>query len=110
MSRHGQCRCGLILTFHRSPHGYKMRCPSCGAVVRLRTRHKRGKPERAQAALPGEKPPPGQFDVELLPGPESPARARTRPGRKNLVIALVAAVAGALLLAGAAGLAWWLLG
>src|SRR5262245_64493345 len=31
MARRGQCRCGLVLTFHRTAHGYKMRCPSCVA-------------------------------------------------------------------------------
>jgi hypothetical protein len=34
MSRHGQCRCGVTLTF-RKRHGYKARCPGCGKVVRL---------------------------------------------------------------------------
>ena len=34
MSRHGQCRCGVRLTF-RKRHGYKARCPGCGKVVRL---------------------------------------------------------------------------
>src|SRR5438105_2963231 len=36
MSRRGKCRCGTILKFRRGPTGYKMRCPACGAVVRLR--------------------------------------------------------------------------
>jgi hypothetical protein len=35
MSRRGRCRCGNLLVFHRSPEGYKMRCPQCLAVVRL---------------------------------------------------------------------------
>lgn len=83
-----------------------MRCPSCGAVVRLHMRTRRGKPERARPVPAEPEPPPGRFDVDLLPGPESPAR----PSRKNLLVAVMAAVAGALLLAGAAGLAWWLLG
>ena len=34
MSRHGQCRCGVMMTF-RKKHGYKARCPGCGKVVRL---------------------------------------------------------------------------
>ena len=34
MSRHGQCRCGVMMTF-RKRHGYKARCPGCGKVVRL---------------------------------------------------------------------------
>ncbi len=32
----GQCRCGAILRFRPGPSGYKMRCPKCGAGVRLR--------------------------------------------------------------------------
>jgi hypothetical protein len=35
MSRHGQCRCGVMLTFRRRD-GYKTRCPGCGKIVRLR--------------------------------------------------------------------------
>jgi phage FluMu protein Com len=35
MARRGRCRCGLILTFQQGPHGYKVRCPGCKAVVRL---------------------------------------------------------------------------
>jgi hypothetical protein len=34
MSRHGQCRCGVMLTFRRRD-GYKTRCPGCGKIVRL---------------------------------------------------------------------------
>ena len=34
MSRHGQCRCGVMMTF-RKKNGYKARCPGCGKVVRL---------------------------------------------------------------------------
>jgi hypothetical protein len=36
MARRGRCRCGEILVFRRGPQGYKTRCPSCQAVVRLR--------------------------------------------------------------------------
>lgn len=43
MSRHGRCRCGTILKFHRGPNGYKTRCPGCGSVVRLRVGSGQGK-------------------------------------------------------------------
>lgn len=46
MPRRGRCRCGTILTFHKSADGYKERCPSCGSVVRL-------KQSRRQPALLG---------------------------------------------------------
>src|SRR5438046_10424100 len=36
MAQRGRCRCGAILDFQQSEHGYKMRCPECGSVVRLR--------------------------------------------------------------------------
>ena len=36
MPRRGLCRCGNVLQFTAGAHGYKMRCPSCGSVVRLR--------------------------------------------------------------------------
>jgi hypothetical protein len=36
MPRRGLCRCGTVLKFESGPDGYKMRCPGCGAVVRLR--------------------------------------------------------------------------
>ena len=36
MGHRGRCHCGTILTFKRGPDGFKMRCPRCHAVVRLR--------------------------------------------------------------------------
>lgn len=36
MARRGRCRCGTVLEFQRTAHGYKTRCHSCHAVVRLR--------------------------------------------------------------------------
>src|SRR5437016_4573558 len=36
MSRRGRCRCGAILKFRQGPEGYKMRCPECDSIVRLR--------------------------------------------------------------------------
>jgi hypothetical protein len=36
MPRRGKCRCGKILVFERTAQGYKVRCPACQAVVRLR--------------------------------------------------------------------------
>jgi hypothetical protein len=99
----------LILTFHRTDQGYKMRCPSCGSVVRLRVRKKRRKLAGAKTELMAPSPdlaPPGpdEFNVELVPLSEAPAP----PRHTGWVIAIV--VAGVALFAGAAGLAWWLLG
>ncbi len=115
MSRRGQCRCGLVLTFQRTVQGYKMRCPSCGAVVRLRAGKKRRKPavaktERMALApylAPAE---PDEFDVEPVPLVEAPTRSAGRSRRNNGTIAAVAIIAGVVVLAGAAGLALWLLG
>lgn len=41
MERRGQCRCGSVLHFEKGTHGYKMRCPTCGSVVRLRLSKRR---------------------------------------------------------------------
>ena len=114
MSRRGQCRCGLILTFHRTGHGYKMRCPSCGSVVRLRVGRKRRKPSGPKTELSAPvavlaPAGPDEFDVEPVALSEGPTRPPTRHGRTNWVIIVVAVVAGVLLLAAAAGLALWLL-
>ena len=38
MPRRGKCRCGTVLTFERTAQGYKVRCPNCQAVVRLRAK------------------------------------------------------------------------
>lgn len=35
MTRRGRCHCGHLLHFQHGPHGFKVRCPQCGAVVRL---------------------------------------------------------------------------
>lgn len=36
MTRRGRCRCGKVLVFAWTSQGYKTRCASCLAVVRLR--------------------------------------------------------------------------
>lgn len=46
MPRQGRCRCGQVLKFRRSPHGYKARCPGCGARVRLRPEIDFSRPRR----------------------------------------------------------------
>jgi hypothetical protein len=52
----GRCQCGAILAFRKGPEGYKTRCPTCGAVVRLRiaaSRRRRAKKRsRELAAVP----------------------------------------------------------
>ena len=47
MSRRGKCRCGKILVFERTARGYKVRCPDCQAVVRLRAVEAAQRPQRA---------------------------------------------------------------
>jgi len=101
----------LVLTFHRSAQGYKMRCPSCGAVVRLRVSKPRRKapPEETTILSPPpaeDAPLPDDIDVELVPMPEEPDEPRARPWRGRWILA---AVAGFALLATGAGVAWWLL-
>ena len=51
MPRRGKCRCGTVLIFERTAQGYKVRCPGCRAIVRLR-------PEAAQPPRPEPAPPP----------------------------------------------------
>jgi hypothetical protein len=91
----------LVLTFHRTAEGYKMRCPSCGAVVRLRVGKKRPPADDKTAALPL---PPGEFDVELVPPEELPAPAPPAGARRRR---LWPAVVGAAAAGGAAAAAWW---
>jgi hypothetical protein len=106
MARRGQCRCGLILTFHRTAQGYKMRCPSCGSVVRLRVKGKKRRRPRPDTAT--IHPPADEFDVELV-SPSEMARSAPRPPRRGMFWLLVAGGGAALLalLAAAGGLVWW---
>jgi hypothetical protein len=97
----------LVLTFHRTAQGYKMRCPSCGAVVRLRAEGKRRKRRAEPAPVQPQVLAPDEFDVELVSPSEladepRPARPRRKPW--GLVIAV-----GVVLAAVVAGTAWWLL-
>jgi hypothetical protein len=80
-----------------------MRCPSCGSVVRLRVDRKRRQspPVKTQLlALP-------EIDVEPLSQSEIPAAP---PSPRRPTGWIIAAVASGALLAGVAGLTWWLLG
>jgi hypothetical protein len=55
MSRRGKCRCGTILVFDRTALGYKVRCPNCQAVVRLRreaAQHPRPSPPVSASSAP----------------------------------------------------------
>jgi hypothetical protein len=89
MSRRGQCRCGTILDFALGPNGYKMRCPTCGSVVRLRfdsstpssgpRQRKRSGALAFRAPIPADAsaapvPPrsPSQFDFNVLEPGELP--------------------------------------
>jgi hypothetical protein len=62
--RRGRCRCGKILHFHMTPRGYKMRCPRCLAIVRLRV----DKPP-PPAPPPAPPPPASRPDSSTLPFP-----------------------------------------
>ncbi len=104
MPRRGQCRCGLVLTFHRTPQGYKMRCPSCGAVVRLRVPSKRRR--RRPDATAAQRPEPDEIDVELLPA-MPPGEPRSAPVRRAWL--LLALGVGVAFVAVAAGAVWWFL-
>jgi hypothetical protein len=113
MSRRGQCRCGLVLKFRRTAQGYKMRCPSCGAVVRLRTCKPRRKstPTEEPAILPPpetEAPLPDDIDVELVPAWDLPDETPPKPSRHRQAV-LVGALAGCAALAIGASIAWFLL-
>ena len=79
MARRGKCRCGQMLEFHKTPQGYKGRCPRCKAVVRLHGKGKGGAvplPEpAAPPPLPGAAPtlpaewPPLPSDFPTLADP-----------------------------------------
>jgi hypothetical protein len=43
MTRRGLCHCGYLLHFQNGPHGFKVRCPQCGSVVRLQPKEPREK-------------------------------------------------------------------
>ncbi len=111
MARRGQCRCGLILTFHRTAQGYKMRCPSCGSVVRLRAKKKKRRaprpPEKTvlQPAA-GDLPPSDEIDVELVSLSEL-AGGTPSPPRRSKRWLVVVGIGAALLLVGA-GMVWWM--
>lgn len=105
MSRRGRCRCGLMLTFRRTAQGYKMRCPSCGAVVRLRVQKKRRMPPGDGAPAATDLP-PGGFDVELVPVALPTPPPAEPPRRKRWTAALLA---GAVLMGVVGGAVWWFL-
>ncbi len=73
MVRQGRCRCGMVLTFQHGMSGFKMRCPQCGAVVRLRTEPPHPYPspiegERGRGEGPDTEPrEPGSDTIELEP-------------------------------------------
>jgi hypothetical protein len=69
MGKRGQCRCGTILRFELTARGYKMRCPVCQSVVRLRADppSKPRRPRRSSATIPAAvpaAPPPLPTDCE----------------------------------------------
>jgi hypothetical protein len=110
MARRGQCRCGLILTFHRGAGGYKMRCPGCGSVVRLRVKGKKRRRPRPEPTViqpvVGDLPPSDEIDVELVSLSELARDSPPLPRRQGKLW-LVVVGGGAALLAAAGGLIWW---
>jgi hypothetical protein len=107
MARRGQCRCGLVLTFHRTAGGYKMRCPSCGAVVRLRVKDKerRPTPGATVAQPPAGDLPPDEIDVELVSLEELGAGPSRPPRRGKSWLIVVGG--GIVFLVVAGGVLWW---
>jgi hypothetical protein len=97
----GRCRCGAVLHFQPGPFGYKMRCPQCGAGVRLRL-DTMATTEYTPA--PGEPPLPGKEVVGVVE--MEPVADASRPRRTALWVWLAA---GGLVLglALAAGIWWW---
>ena len=92
MPRRGLCRCGTVLKFEFGPDGYKMRCPGCGAVVRLRadtpgsadgTRHR-----QRSGVLAFQAPAPSDPEVPRSKAPVVPENfnyAALRPGELPVV-------------------------
>jgi hypothetical protein len=137
MTRQGRCRCGEILQFRRGPDGYKVRCPKCSAVVRLRVAPRA--PVRAQAPeyAPTQLMPPldladfplpsdlGPVPDSLAPVPGPLFPGPTRPGAQVSIPVIemepwvsprppwwqrpaVWLAAGAMAACGMGLLAWWL--
>jgi hypothetical protein len=136
MQRSGQCKCGALLKFDEGPQGYKGRCPSCGAVVRLRlpsepapvpqspkARHKPPRPSDPRLSVvalrePGPAEPGGPdpdattpFEPieEIVLEPWTPPSARPQPSilKQYRIVLVVGSIA---LLTGGlgAGLVIWL--
>jgi hypothetical protein len=129
MTRRGRCQCGHMLHFELGPDGYKVRCPDCGSVVRLRAdgRHKHA-PALLAPPLPDstEETPPSSVAPETLPAlppaatepepalvlqslPRTPTVPPSSWTEQPLFIVLgvgVAVLVGALL----CGLAWLVMG
>ncbi len=110
MARRGQCRCGLILTFQRTAQGYKMRCPSCGAVVRLRVHKKRRRPRPDKTVLhPSSGTAPAaddDIDVELVSLSELAGAAPPPPRGKGWLL-VTGGGAALLVVLIVLGVVWW---
>ncbi len=85
-----------MLLFPRGPTGYKTRCPSCGAVVRLRTDPAGGTPPPLPSPEPSNDgtPPDDVLVVELVPLAPAPRPRRRRWLLLYLALLLLAAAAG----------------
>ncbi len=123
MSRRGRCKCGAILKFTRGPRGYKMRCPACGSIVRLRLpaprkrRVRRTPRQPACASLPAVSVPtpvPAQLATQPPPlplvGPEiklQPLPPSQTATRSLGLMLLYVGTGSAVVLALGVALLWW---
>jgi hypothetical protein len=96
MARRGRCQCGHILQFQHGPDGFKVRCPHCGSVVRLRSRGRRKKatsPSAPRLPAYGSETPLVIDSLETFPAlsaatPETTAETNATPA-PILVVELV---------------------
>ena len=92
MPRRGLCRCGTVLAFESGTDGYKGRCPSCGAVVRLRANLSGGPRKRQRSGVLAFRPPapsdpavPSSAEQTPLVTPEQYNYDALRPGELPVV-------------------------
>ena len=69
MTRRGKCRCGAVLDFKETLRGFKMRCPQCHAIVRLRQEQPSAKGSSRSRPVSAPPFPAGPVpDLPMLPG------------------------------------------
>ncbi len=90
MPRRGLCRCGTVLAFESGPGGYKMRCPQCGAVVRLRADEQTRQRQRSgvlafRPPAPSDPEVPSSSEQTPLVSPDQYDYDALRPGELPVV-------------------------